>query len=80
MKRLALTVLVLMLALPTGVALAQSIAHRNARHGSSPRSPESGKPVLDWNQTTALDREHAWGPARHDPADLELRDDARRDL
>ena len=50
MKRLALTALVLMLALPTGVALAKSTAHRHTRHGSSPRSLESGKPVLDWNQ------------------------------
>jgi membrane-associated phospholipid phosphatase len=51
MKRFALTALLLTLVLPTGVALAHSAAHRGERHGSSRRSYESGKPVLDWNQT-----------------------------
>ncbi|MDX6440871.1 MAG: hypothetical protein QOE43_600, partial [Gaiellaceae bacterium] len=35
MKRFALTVLVLTLALPAGVALAHSTAHRTERHGGT---------------------------------------------
>jgi membrane-associated phospholipid phosphatase len=50
MKRFALAALVLMLALPTGVALARSTSHRTERHGTSRRAYESGQPVLDWNQ------------------------------
>jgi membrane-associated phospholipid phosphatase len=50
MKRFALTALVLTLALPAGVALAHSTAHRTDRHGGTRRAVESGKPVLDWNQ------------------------------